>query len=114
AAAAESAGDKQKAAELQGQVKDLRSQVVELRREGAVLAQSAVSRQRADFAMNAGNQLMMRGQIAAAIARYQESIAADPTFAEPHNQLAIAYERQGRGDEAISERTKAEELSKSK
>ena len=48
----------------------------------------AVSRQRANFAMNAGNQLMLRGQIADAISRYQESVAADPTFAEPHTQLA--------------------------
>ena len=87
--------------------------MVELRSEGAVLARSAVSRQRSNFAMNAGNQLMLRGQIADAIARYQESIAADPTFAEPHSQLAIAYERQGRADEAAAEHTKADALSKS-
>ena len=43
---------------------------------------------------------MLRGDIAGAISRYQESIAADPTFAEAHTQLAIAYERLGRGDEA--------------
>ena len=66
-------------------------------------AQGAVNRQRAIFAMNAGNQLMLRGQIADAIARYQESVPADPTFAEPHSQLAIAYERQGRADEAAAE-----------
>jgi Flp pilus assembly protein TadD len=93
-------------------MKDLRDQAAELRREGAVLAQGAVNRQRANFAMNAGNQLMLRGQIADAIARYQESIAADPAFAEPHSQLAIAYERQGRADEAAAEHTKAEDLSK--
>ena len=43
-----------------------------------------MSRQRANFALNAGNQLMLRGQIADAITRYQESVAADPTFAEAH------------------------------
>ena len=112
AQAAEGAGDTQKAAALRIQMKDLRDQAAELRREGAVLAQGAVNRQRANFAMNAGNQLMLRGQIADAIARYQESIAADPTFAEPHRQLAIAYERQGRADEAAAEHSKAEELSK--
>jgi protein O-GlcNAc transferase len=111
--AADAAGDAAKAAALRSQMKDLRTQVVELRREGAALAQSAVNRQRANFAMNAGNQLMLRGQIADAIPRYQESIAADPTFAEPHNQLAIAYERQGRGEEAAAEHAKAKELSKS-
>jgi Flp pilus assembly protein TadD len=60
--------------------------------------------------MNAGNQLMLRGQIADAIARYQEPIAADPTFAEPHAQLAIAFDRQGRSAEADAERRKATDL----
>ncbi len=92
-------------------MKDLRSQAAEYRKEAAVLAKGAVSRQRANFALNAGNQLMLRGQIADAIARYQESVAADPTFAEAHAQLAIAYQRQGRSDEATAERTKAAELS---
>jgi len=108
--ASEAAGDQQKASALRAQVKELRAQVVEYRREGAVLARSAVSRQRANFAMNAGNQLMLRGQIADAVARYQEAIAADSTFAEPHNQLAIAYERQGRAEEAAAERAKATSL----
>jgi protein O-GlcNAc transferase len=53
---------------------------------------------------------MLRGQIADAIARYQESITADPTFAEPHLQLAIAYERQGRMEDAAAERAKAKSL----
>jgi Flp pilus assembly protein TadD len=64
--------------------------------------------------MNAGNQLMLRGQIADAVARYQESIAADPTFAEPHSQLAIAFERQGRAADAASERAKATSLAADK
>ena len=112
--AADAAGDTQKAEQLRARMKDLRGQVTELRREGAELARSAVNRQRANFAMNAGNQLMLRGQIADAIARYQESIAADPTFATPHNQLAIAYEQQGRGEDAAAERAKAAELEKTK
>ena len=40
------------------------------------------------------------------------TIAADPTFAEAHTQLAIAYERQGRADEARAERAKASEAGK--
>ena len=112
--AAETAGDAQKAAELRAQMKELRGRAVALRREGAVLARGAVSRQRANFAMNAGNQLMLRGQVADAVARYQESIAADPTFAEAHTQLAIAYERQGRAEEATAERAKAADLEKAK
>jgi Flp pilus assembly protein TadD len=57
---------------------------------------------------------MLRGQIADAVARYQESIAADPTFTEPHNQLAIAYERQGRAADAAAERVKATSLAPEK
>jgi protein O-GlcNAc transferase len=53
---------------------------------------------------------MLRGQIADAIARYEESIAADPTFAAPHIQLAIAYERQGRTQDAATEHAKAKAL----
>ena len=111
--AADAAGDHPKAEQLRSQMKDLRTQAADYRKEGAALARSAVSRQRANFALNAGNQLMLRGQIADAIARYQESVAADPTFAEAHTQLAIAYERQGRADEAAAERTKASDLAKS-
>jgi tetratricopeptide (TPR) repeat protein len=110
--AAEAAGDHQKAQALQNEMKNLRAQAADYRKQSAVLARSAVSRQRANFALNAGNQLMMRGQIADAIGRYQESIAADPTFADAHSQLAIAFERQGRAAEADAERAKAAELVK--
>ena len=44
-----------------------------------------------------------------------EGKAADlshPTFADPHSQLAIAYERQGRPADAAAERAKASELTK--
>jgi protein O-GlcNAc transferase len=93
-------------------MKQLRTEAADYRKEAAVLARGAVSRQRANFALNAGNQLMLRGQIADAISRYQESIAADPTFADAHSQLAIAYERQGRTAEAAAEKAKAAEIAK--
>ena len=92
----------------------MRAQAAEYRRQGADLARNAVSRQKAAFALNAGNQLLLRGQIADAVARYQESIAADSTFADPHVQLAIAYERQGRSADAAAERAKATTLAPSK
>jgi len=114
AAAAEAAGDQQKAGQLRAQGKELRAQVTELRRQGADLARGAVSRQKANFAMNAGNQLLLKGQIADAVARYQEAIAADPTDAEPHTQLAIAYDRQGRAEDAAAERAKAANLAPAK
>ena len=110
--AAETGGDHQKAEELRGQSKQLRSEAADYRKQAAELSRTAVSRQKANFALNAGNQQMLRGDIAGAIGRYQEAIAADPTFAEAHTQLAIAFERQGRTAEAVAERAKAADLSK--
>jgi tetratricopeptide (TPR) repeat protein len=112
--AAQAAGDTQKAEQIRAQAKELRSQATEYRRQGADLARNAVSQQKAAFALNAGNQLLLRGQIGDAVARYQESIAADPTLAEPHAQLAIAYERQGRSEDAAAERAKATNLAQAK
>ena len=112
--AADAAGDQAKAEQLRGQMKELRGRAAEYRRQGAELSRAAVNRQRANFALNAGNQLLLKGQIADAVSRYQESIASDVTFAEPHSQLAIAYERQGRTQEAAAERAKAAELEKGK
>jgi tetratricopeptide (TPR) repeat protein len=109
--AAEAAGDQQKALQQRAQAAQLRTQAAEYRRQGAELARSAVNRQKASFALNAGNQLMLKGQIADAVARYQESIADDPTFSEAHSQLAVALDRQGRAADAAAERRKAEELS---
>jgi hypothetical protein len=114
AEAAESAGDQTKAGQLRAQAKEMRSQAADWRKRGAELSQAAVNRQRANFLLNAGNQLLLNGQIADAIGRYQESIAADGTFAEPHSQLALAYDRQGRAQEAAAERAKAAELSGAK
>jgi len=112
AEAADAAGDHAKAETLRTQMKQLRSEAADYRKEAAELSRTAVNRQKANFALNAGNQQMLRGDIAGAIGRYQEAIAADPTFAEAHNQLAIAYERQGRTDDARAERTKAAEPGK--
>jgi tetratricopeptide (TPR) repeat protein len=112
AEAAETAGDHQKAENLRSEMKQLRNEAADYRKQAAELSRTAVSRQRANFALNAGNQQMLRGDIAGAIGRYQESVGADPSFAEAHAQLAIAYERQGRADEARAERSKAAELSK--
>ncbi len=108
--ASETAGDIQKTEQQRIQAKELRSQAAEYRRQAASLSFAAVNRQKASFALNAGNQLLLRGQIADAVARYKESIAADPTFADAHSQLALAYEEQGRAEDAATERAKAKEL----
>ena len=109
--ASEAAGDQQKADQQRSHAKELRGQAAEYRRQAAELSRAAVNRQKASFALNAGNQLLQRGQIADAVARYQESIAADPTFADAHSQLAVAFEQQGRADDAAVEQAKAKELS---
>ncbi len=112
--ASEAAGNQQQADQQRNHAKELRSLAAEYRRQAAILSRAAVNRQKASFALNAGNQLLLRGQIADAVARYQESIAADPTFADAHSQLAIAYERQGRNNEANTERIKAKDLAVAK
>jgi protein O-GlcNAc transferase len=80
------------------------------RKIAANLSRIAVNHQRAQLSTNAGNQALQRGEIADAVSRYQDAIAADPAFAEPHAQLALAYARQGRADEAAAEHAKAESL----
>lgn len=78
------------------------------RKIAAGLSRTAVSRQKAMFSTNAGNQLLLRGDVEGAVGRYLEAIAADPEFGEAHAQLAVAYERQGRAEDAKAEREKAE------
>ena len=112
--ASQAAGDQQKADQQRSEVRALRSQAAEYRRQAAELSRAAVNRQKASFALNAGNQLLLRGQIADAVARYQESIAADSTFADAHSQLAVAFERQGRVDDALAERARARDLASAK
>ena len=45
-----------------------------------------------------------------AIARYQEAINSDASYAEAHRQLAIAYQREGRTEDAAAEQAKAAAL----
>jgi Flp pilus assembly protein TadD len=54
--------------------------------------------------------LLEKGQIADAIARYQDALANDPNFSDAHRQLATALERSGRTAEADLERKKAADL----
>src|SRR5258708_5461505 len=109
---ADAAGDTARAEQLRAQSKELRVKAAEYRKQSAELSRAAVNRQRANFALNAGNQLLLKGQIADAVSRYQDAVAADPTVGDPHWRLAVAYDRQGRGQEAAAERAKATELAK--
>jgi protein O-GlcNAc transferase len=87
-----------------------KDEAAENRKVAADLTRVAVNRQRAQFATNAANTYLEKGQISDAITHYQEAISSDPTFAEAHRQLALAYEREGRNTDAASERAKAEKL----
>ena len=102
--------DASKLEQTQHLIAELRSQSTSLRKQAADLTRAATNRQKSNFAMNAGNQLLQRNAIADAVARYQEAIEADSTNADAHSQLAIAYDRQGRTSEAAEERVKADEL----
>jgi protein O-GlcNAc transferase len=80
------------------------------RKTAASLNRVAINHQRATFATNSGNLLLEKGQIADAIARYQEALSNDPNFADAHRQLAVALDRSGRKAEADAERKKATDL----
>jgi tetratricopeptide (TPR) repeat protein len=50
---------------------------------------------------NLGNLLLERGEVQAAIASYEAAIAADPQYALAHVNLAAAYKRAGRVEDAV-------------
>lgn len=62
----------------------------------------ANARQKAEDHYYAALDLMAEGHLQKAIAAYQESIAADPTFTEAMHGLARALQAQERYDEAIA------------
>ena len=84
------------------------------RKIAANLSRIAVSRQRANFALDSGRLLLKRGQIPEAIEQFQTAIAADPDYPDPHLALAEALDRQGHPADAAAERLvarqKAEKL----
>ena len=80
------------------------------RKKAADLSRIAVSRQRADFALDSGRTLLKRGQVAEALVQLQSAVDADPNYAEAHFALADALDRQGRSGDAALERQKAQKL----
>jgi protein O-GlcNAc transferase len=80
------------------------------RKTAADLSRIAVSRQRANFALDSGKALLKRGQVAEALIQFQMAIEADPNYAEAHSVLADALDRQGRSAAAALERQKAQKL----
>ncbi len=82
------------------------------RKKAADLSRIAVSRQRANFALDSGRTLLKRGQVAEALVQLQSAVDADPNYAEAHFALADALDRQGRSGDAALERQKAQKLAK--
>jgi protein O-GlcNAc transferase len=80
----------------------------EERKKAAALSRIAVSRQRANFALDSGRTLLKRGQVADALVQFQSAVDADPNYAEAHSALADALDRQGRSADAALERQKAQ------
>jgi Flp pilus assembly protein TadD len=80
------------------------------RKKAAELSRAAVSRQRANFALDSGRALLSRGQVADAIVQLEAAVNADPTYAEAHLALANALTQQGRSADAALERQKAQQL----
>ena len=80
------------------------------RKTAATLSRVAVSRQRANFALDSGKALLKQGQIAEAIVQLQTAVDADPNYSEAHSALADALDRQGRSADAALERQTAKKL----
>ena len=80
------------------------------RKKAAELTRVAVSRQKANFAMETGEALLKQGNAARAVEQLQTAVDADPGYAEAHRALADALERVHREADAAVERQKAAEL----
>ncbi len=80
------------------------------RKLAAALSRTAMSRQRAGFALNSGRSLLKEGQTAQAIVQLTDALTAEPDLKEAHLLLAEALQRQGRPTDALAERKKAEQL----
>ena len=70
----------------------------------------ANARQKAEDHYSAALDLMAGGDLGAAVAVYQESLAADPTFTEAMHGLARALQDLQRYDEAITVAQRIAEL----
>jgi Flp pilus assembly protein TadD len=66
--------------------------------------------QRAEVSTNSANSQLANGKVDEAIADYREALSFDPNYAEAHEGLAKALERQGKAMEAATERQKATAL----
>jgi protein O-GlcNAc transferase len=91
-----------------------RAEAASERKIAADLSRAANNRQRAGFALKSGKVLLDQNKLPEAILQLNTAVQADPALAEPHLLLAEAYTRQGKLDDAASERKLAATLSQPK
>jgi protein O-GlcNAc transferase len=80
------------------------------RKIAADLMRAHMNLQRAQVATNSGKSLLTTGKLDDAIVEFRNALSFDDTYAEAHQLLAEALERQGKTIEAATERTRAESL----
>jgi tetratricopeptide (TPR) repeat protein len=86
------------------------AEATEERRKAADLMRVHMNFQRAEVATNSANSLLTSGKVDEAIAEFREALSFDAEYAEAHEGLAKALERQGKTIEAAAEREKAAAL----
>jgi len=86
------------------------AEATEERKKAADLMRAHMNSQRAEVSTNSGNSLLANGKVEDAIADYREALGFDANYAEAHEGLARALERQGKPMEAATERQRATAL----
>jgi tetratricopeptide (TPR) repeat protein len=85
----------------------------EQRKEAADLMRQHMNFQRAEVSTHSADALLASGKIDEAIADYRAAVSFDPKYAQAHEGLAKALDRQGKTMEAAGERQKATALRQS-
>ena len=76
----------------------------------ADLSRTAVSQQRASFALRSGRALLVQNKLEDALIQLNNAIQADPKSADAHQLLSEVYARQGKAADAALERSRAAAL----
>jgi protein O-GlcNAc transferase len=83
------------------------------RKKAADLMREHMNFQRAEVSTHSADGLLASGKVDDAIADYREAVSFDPKYAQAHEGLAKALDRQGKTIEAAAERQKATQLRQS-
>jgi protein O-GlcNAc transferase len=83
------------------------AEAMEERKKAAELMRQHMNLQRAEVSTHSAEGLLAEGKIDQAVANYKEALSFDADYAQAHEGLAKAFERQGKVLEAATERRKA-------